>query len=260
MATIRQTNKSITKRLTRIENALKSKLNGFYKRKIKPQAAITPIETFRQKYEQQVKTLIRKAIQEAYLTGTDIVAEKITDKNNEFVPFISVTDIQNIQQLTEKMSNQFWTTTEKLVRREQEFILDNASKELIKKKSFDDEAAIIGLSALFAYSGFNAAVLSKMQNIIPLQQAIPIAQTIPPSIDLEVGFDIQQLDPFNLPLEGQVMFLTQEDANVDPEICEPENRTIWDVNDPSLPVPPLHRHCRCRLIPLVEPLVDVTNI
>ena len=114
-------------------------------------------------------------------------------------------------------------------------------------------SAMIGLSALFAYSGFNAAVLSKMQNTINL---LPIAQTvaptIPSSLDLEVGFELEQLDPFNLPLEGQVMFLTQEDANVDPEICEPENRQIYDVNDPLLPVPPLHRHCRCRLIPIVE--------
>ena len=258
MATIRQTNKSVTKKLTRIENALKSKLNSFYKRKIKPLSDL-PVESIKQKYEQQVKTLIRKTIQDAYLTGTDIVIEKIQDRNKEFVPFISVTDINNIQSLTEKMSNQFWTTTSKLVQREQTFVKNLATQSFEKKKSFDDEAAMIGLSALFAYSGFNAAVLSKMQNtinLLPFTQPIQVAQTIPSSLDLQVGFELEQLDPFNLPLEGRVMFLTQEDAAVDPEICEPLNRTIYEVTDPTLPEPPLHRHCRCRLIPIVDPEVN----
>ena len=250
MTSIRNTNKNITKRLSRIENALKSKLNSFYKQKIKPLSDL-PIESIKQRYETHVKNLIRKTIQDAYLTGTDIVSEKITDKNKDFTLFISVTDIQNIQSLTEKMSNQFWTTTGKLVQREQTFEKNLATQEFIKKQSFDDEAAMIGLSALFAYSGFNAAVLSKMQNTINLLPVQPIAQTIPTSLDLEIGFELEQLDPFNLPLEGQVIYLTQEDALVDQEICEPLNRTVYDVTDPDIPMPPLHRHCRCRLIPLV---------
>ena len=197
MTSIRNTNKNITRLLTKIENAVASKLDTFYRKKIKPQARLFPVEAFREKYEQQVKTIIRKAIQESYLTGTNIVTDKISEKNKDFVPFISVTDITNIQSLTEKMNNQFWTTTEKLVRREQEFILDNATKELQKKNSFDDKAAMIGLGALFAYSGFNAAILSKMQNTINLLPVTPIAQT---SIDLEIGFELEQLDPFSLPL------------------------------------------------------------
>jgi len=53
-------------------------------------------------------------------------------------------------------------------------------------------------------------------------------------------------------ITGRFMFLTQEDALVDPNICEPLNRTIYDMNDIDIPTPPLHRHCRCRLIPLLE--------
>jgi len=195
--------------------------------------------------------LIRKTIQDAYLTGTDIVTDKITDKNEDFTPFISRTDINNIDSLTNKMSEQFWTTTSKLVRREQESVLNDETKELEKKKSFDSEAAIIGLSALFAYQSYNTAVTSKMQQTIPILSAQPIQSN---NLLLDIQFGIEQLDSFNLPLEGKVMFLTQEDAKVDEEICAPLNRTVWDVNDPELVVPPedTHRFCRCRLIPVID--------
>jgi len=53
-------------------------------------------------------------------------------------------------------------------------------------------------------------------------------------------------------IKARFIFLTQEDAKVDPEICEPLNRTVYDSDDPDIPSPPLHRHCRCRLIPLME--------
>lgn len=243
MTTIRQTNKSITKKLNRIENSLKSKLNSFYNKKVKPMAQF-PIEAIRQKYEREVKTLIRVTVQQAYLVGTDTVAEKVTDKNKDFEVFISQTDIQNIARLTDKVNEQFWKTTGRLVRREQESILVDGQLE--KKKSFDTTAAMIGFSAFATFSAFNNAVVSKTQAVTNLS---PIALSAD-GFSLDINFDVTRLDELNL--QGKVMFLTQEDAKVDLEICEPLNRTVYDINDPDIPNPPLHNHCRCRLIPIVD--------
>jgi len=54
-------------------------------------------------------------------------------------------------------------------------------------------------------------------------------------------------------MQGKIMFLTQEDAAVDPEICEPLNRTVYEVGvDFDIPEPPLHNHCRCRMVPIID--------
>ena len=225
---IRKTNKQITVKLSKIENALKKKLQAFYNSSIKDNPE--PIELLKRRYESFVKNLIRKTIQDAYLTGTDIVTTEISTINADFVPFISVSDVQNIANLTEKTSIQFWKTAARLHNREQAFIL-TPDQQLQLKTAFDVEASLIGFSILSTYLPFNTAVISKLQGITPTE-------------------GIQ---------EGQVMFLTREDALVDPEICEPLNRTIYGANDPDIPIPiqDTHLHCRCRLVPLING-VEVT--
>ena len=71
-------------------------------------------------------------------------------------------------------------------------------------------------------------------------------------LDFGEDFELARLQASTEVITGRFMFLTQEDAQVDHEICEPLNRTIYDMNDFDIPTPPLHRHCRCRLIPLLE--------
>ena len=65
-------------------------------------------------------------------------------------------------------------------------------------------------------------------------------------------FDLLRQSASTEVITAKFMFLTQEDALVDAEICEPLNRTVYDSFDPDIPTPPLHRHCRCRLIPIIE--------
>src|ERR1043165_10259370 len=144
MTSIKTLNRKITQELNKIENSLNKKLNAFYNSNIK--GSILPTDSLRQKYEQKVKSMIRKTVQESYLCGTKIVTKQISDINTEFVDFISVTDIQNTQQLTDKVSNQFWKTADRLHRRETEFIL-LPDKGLELKNQFDTKAAIIGFAA-----------------------------------------------------------------------------------------------------------------
>ena len=186
--------------------------------------------------------MIRSSVQQAYLFGTGIVTDEFTKINDNFETFISVTDIQNIQQLTDKLNEQFWKTAGRLHRRETEFVVVPDSKQqvvslaagIIPRPLYDIAAAIIGFAAYVAYSAFNQAVVSKI-NVTEDQILLGNEQ-----IGIDFGVDTR------------VMFLTQEDSAVDPEICEPLNRTVYEGDDPTIPEPPLHNHCRCRLIPIAD--------
>lgn len=243
--TLKQTSKAISQRLSKLERNVTRRLNAFYNKKINPIALLFPIETIRQKYDVEVRTIIRKAIQDAYLEGTDVVNEAITAQSPEFQLFTSVTDINNIAAITNDMSNQFWTTAGKLVRRESEFLLEDG--ELKKKKSFDTTAALTGIAALSIFSAFNHAVKSKLP--VAIINTPPSLAASAPDFDLE--FDV----PFEIrELRGRIRFTTQHDAKVDQEICAPLDGREWDANDPDIVLPPddTHRFCRCHLIPIVE--------
>lgn len=246
---IRKTNKAITANLTKIENALAIKLNKFYNNNIKD--SILPIESLRRQHETTVKNMIRKTVQDAYLHGSDLVTQQIQDINSEFVPFISVTDIQNIQQVTEKVNNKFWQTASKLHQREHEFIAV-PSGDLELKNQFDVLAGVVRSAILGAYLGFNTAIISKIQLVNN-----PVALGTGQLVGLQVVGEGQLTTQFTElpPLQGQVMFLTREDSIVDPHICEPLNRTVYDADDPDIPIPIVdtHDYCRCRLVPIIDP-------
>jgi hypothetical protein len=161
---IKKTNKDITVKLTRQEVALKRKLHSFYLTHIKNEGA--PTESLRKLYENQMKAVIRKAVEDAYFTGTDLIEKETLAINRRKIFFISGEDIRNIQTITEDMNNQFWTTAGKLHMRENEFIKSLATQELIKKKEFDTEAAMIGIAALMVFKAFNNSVISKTRQVI----------------------------------------------------------------------------------------------
>ena len=160
---IQKTNKDITKKLVAQESILKRKLHSFYLTTVKNN--ILPSESIRHKYENQIKAIIRKAIEDSYFFGSDLIEQEIKQINPKKIFFVSGTDIQNIQDITEKMNDQFWTTTSKLHMRESEFVL-TLDKELIKKKEFDTEAAYISIAALMVFKGFNTAIISKSRQIV----------------------------------------------------------------------------------------------
>ena len=242
---IKKTNKEITKELNKIENAINRKLLSFYNNNIKN--STLPTESIRAKYNQTVKNIIRQTVQESYLYGTKLVTKQISDINTDFIDFISVTDIQNIQSLTDKINNQFWKTADRLHRRENEFIISLADQELVKKTQFDTTAALIGFAAFASFLPFNNAVISKT-NIVNQPIALGVGGSAFQNELLLLG-EGEGI----IPMQGKIMFLTQEDAAVDHEICEPLNRTVYEVGvDFDIPEPPLHNHCRCRMVPIID--------
>ena len=79
-----------------------------------------------------------------------------------------------------------------------------------------------------------------------------LGRSTPTSGRIEYQQPVQNRPESTEVIQGKFMFLTQEDDRVDPEICAPLNRTEYDMSDPDIPTPPLHRHCRCILVPIVE--------
>jgi hypothetical protein len=225
-AKVRLANRQITHKLKPIENALKKRLLLFYNQNIK--GNYTPIEILRQRYNVQINNLIRKTIYDSYFAGSDRVVSQL-HKDYSYMN-VQVRDFDNINEIVEEQSNQFWTTAGRHKWREYEF----------QKPELALEASLIGYSAWVTYHSFNKAVVSKSQDLAALNPKNKIA-----AIDDEIGTEI------GIP-ESRVVFTTAGDAKVDPVFCAPLDGQEFDINDPDLDdaTPPLHLHCRCRLVPI----------
>jgi hypothetical protein len=227
------TSRKITKNLKSIEKNIQRKLTAFYNTNIK--GSISPIEVLRRQYDKEIRTMIRVAVERGYMVGINVVGDQINDKDKEFQLFISATDINNIQALTDRLSNDFWQRAQRLHQRENEFIQKG---DVVQAKApLDIIATMIGIAAGIAFAALNNAIRSKISEV-PLEDSV-------------IAF-MEDGEAQIRPIEGRVIFLTQEDQKVDPKICEPLNRTEYDANDPDIPEPPLHVHCRCRLVPIIE--------
>ena len=217
MAKAKTVRRNVVRDLTILENSLKRKLLTFYNTKIKPEAGTTPIEQLKQRYNSYIINLIRKTVQDSYLKGNELVGRQI--KITDFDIVITGTDIDNIAKISAAMTTSFWNTASKLHRRETEFKL-NKDRELEEKEPFDKNAAMVAASALVVYSAFNGSILSKTQEI---------------------------------PQPARVQFTTANDSHVDPKLCQPHANEIFDENNVPIDAqPPLHRHCRCILVPLPD--------
>ena len=233
-------NRVITNKLDRLERSLKKKLVSFYNSKIK--GSVIPVDILKQKYNQQVRDIIRKTAEESYLIGTDTVGNQVLAKDQEFQLFISATDLNNIQGLTERLSNDFWNTAQRLQDREAA-----VTPEGKPKPALDHIAALTAVAAGLVFSAFNNAIKSKSTQIT---STVSVPGIFDPSLDqslsLELGFEIRPV--------GRVRFVTKHDAKVDPDICAPLDGTEWFVDDPSIVTPPddTHPYCRCTLEPVIE--------
>jgi hypothetical protein len=225
-------NRVITNKLDKLERSLKKKLLTFYNSKVK--GSPIPIDILKQKYGQQIRDLIRKTVQDSYLVGTDTVGNEVLTKDQDFTLFISNTDLSNINQLTDRLSNDFWNTAQRLQDREAAVVAETGQP----KSLFNAQAALTEIAAAVAFNAFNSAVKSKTTQVT----STPLQQTL----DLEVGFEIRPV--------GKIRFTTKQDGKVDPDICMPLHGTEWFVDDPSIVTPPemTHRFCRCTLVPVIE--------
>lgn len=182
------------------------------------------MQILKQKYDRRLKVLITEPIEDAYMIAINTIAQK-TD-----VPInISITDLLNMERIVDQTSEAFWNTCIKLVQRQIEF--DTVNK-IAAINLFNEIAAFIGQAVKSVFTAFNTGITSKLSQIRNLIDAEPDISTIP--------------------VTGVVRFMTAGDSKVDPVFCAPLDGQEFDVDDPDLEdaTPPLHLHCRCRLVPV----------
>ena len=195
----------IIQELERLKKAIIIKLERYYKKNIKNSPF--PVDLIRQD-DKEVQQIIRNAVQESWLFANGIIGIASGQTIN-----ITTTDIQGIERTTNEMVNMFWTTSDKNLRRETEFKVDNNS-QIQQLEPFALHAAMVGLGGWFVYFAYNESIQNKSN---------------------EVG-------------GIKLRFTTRNDPRVDPIQCLPLHGKIFNVGE--APKPPLHRHCRCVLIPV----------
>ena len=127
---------------------------------------------------------------------------------------ISVQDVQGIEGTTNELVNMYWTTAGKNLTRETEFKVDEHG-QLLEQPLFALHAAMLGIASYMVYFGYNEGVQSKTSELGGMR----------------------------------LRLLTRNDPQVDPVICRPLHGIIYNFN--QAPSVPLHRHCRCILVPVV---------
>ncbi len=128
--------------------------------------------------------------------------------------FISGADGVGMEKVSKEMVDQYWETSGKIWLRENEYKYDNNS-QLVQLDEFDMHAGMVGVGLLVSYYAYNQGIFSKSEEIGGIK----------------------------------LKFVTRENC-IDTAICLPLNGQLYDPG--YVPnQPPLHRHCRCRLIPVL---------
>ena len=170
-----------------------------------------PIELLRQKYGLQLRAIVANAVNSGWLYSLDILKLK-TGLDTP----MTEKDLQGMLRVAERMVDEFWETAGKNLRRETEFQFDPKTHKLEEKQEFVTGAAMLGIGSFMLYLAFNEGMKSKSEE---LNQIILLR------------------------------FTTRRDQRVDPGLCKPEDGKIYGITTNLFP--PLHRHCRCKLIPVV---------
>src|SRR5215510_522072 len=238
---IRRANREIHRELGKSQTELVRKFHDFFSAEIA--SSMLPIESIRRIHQNRIRAIIRSSIESPYFTGNQTVSKHLLERNPNFVYYTSGRDIENIKNISERMNEQFWIRTGKLLQRLQgEFKNDTDSEQTIRKREFNIEAAMLGLAIHVIYGGYNSAVKSKLSQIELDGSGVGVSAAT-------VKGTIRTLAHSR---KSHVIFVTKHDAKVDPQICAPLNGTIWEIDDPDIIIPPFdtHYYCRCVLQPL----------
>ena len=202
----------INSSLSKIERKLLIALKRFYNKYIRN--SINPVEITRQQRGGYIYELLKETVRKALFV-------------NAGVSFVLTKEItQNIFNLINQNYEQFWKTVSRLRLREDELktvqseqIVEPATiPEKVYKPELDVEASLIGFTAYSVFLAFNTGILLFV---------------------LDSG------------QREQVTFMTVGDKKVDKKMCRPLHGRTFYADDPLLPKPPLHVHCRCMLLPSI---------
>ena len=140
--------------------------------------------------------------------------EIIQDETGQKV-FISGKDGVGMEKTTKEMVDQFWTTSGKIWIRENEYKYEGS--QLVELSPYDMHAGMVGIGLFVLYYAYNQGMFSKSE---------------------ELG--------------GIKLKFVNREGCIDTAICIPLNGRIFGPGEiPIIPVRDTHRHCKCRLIPVL---------
>jgi len=209
MPTVQQISNQVNRKFIVLERQIKRLLLAFYNKYIRGSQA--PIGILRQRYGVTLDIIVANAVNSGWLYSIDILKLKTGLDTS-----MTEKDLQGMIRVARRMSDEFWETAGKNLRRETEFQFDPKTHKLEEKQEFVTGAAMLGIGSFILYLAFNEGMKSKADE---LNQIILLR------------------------------FTTRRDERVDPSFCKPEDGKVYGITTNL--TPPLHRHCRCKLIPIV---------
>jgi len=240
---------AIGRKARALENKVLVEVMRIFKKRIQPNLGITPVESMKNgRVGDIIHDLVRARVEEGYKFGIEQVADFVRE------PYLKISnkDYNNINEFSKEIESQFWLTIQRLADREKGYQLAAADPNedisgLEKKKPFDFFAALTGFASLLGFTAINRAVASKTEELAPVVSNLPVEEGVdrfgPKFYPVSDRLISGSKDPFIL------VFFTASDAKVDEKICQPLHRREFSFDDPDIPDPPLHRFCRCILIP-----------
>ena len=237
----------LEERLTRELNTIVRKIRD----NINPLNPVNELETkFKPLYEQQVYDLIRVTAQETYIAGTTYVNNLPIFKNMQ--TYLIIDDIQYIQDIAEEYNSRFWGRVA--------ITADRGDNIFGTKITIDKELGIVDpkytflnpkyiskqISTGLIYTTLNQATVRRIrhnvENTNPLNLNVQLPKVTQGAIQ-----DVLILSSLvNTLASVKLVWTTSMDERVDP-LCRDLEGKKYTIYDQSLPIPPIHPGCRCRI-------------
>jgi hypothetical protein len=256
-----------SRRVTIIENRLTRELSSIVTKIRNHINTLQPTNDIENKFK-PVYDLIRSAATNSYTAGADYVKTLPIFKNLH--SYLLMEDIDTITRLADEYTSRFWgrvaITTSK--GKDKIFGTIPITRDGLEEPTptFLSQRYIVeSISIGVTNTALNLATIAKMRyyagkarpiNITIKQNRLVQFATTPTEDELlkHGGGGIGTLADLSI-LAGlistvtnvRLMWLTSQDERVCP-ICRPLHGTKYTLSEPSMPIPPAHHRCRCRII------------
>lgn len=175
-----------------------------------------PIYEARQKFKDQVGSIIASGVRDSFFAGFTFV-EKFAQRTLK----LNNLDIMNIE--IQKAIDSYWYNLEKTHQKTNRIIVGAAGDSIFSAMLSFISTLAVGLS----FSALGKGTVTAMRETIPLSFSVSISEETP-----------------------QMMWISERDSSVCP-VCLNIDGRVWNANDSTIlyPVEDSHFGCRCRLMP-----------